>query len=31
MYVNPILVGILGTLTVEAILIIALAWWEGRK
>ena len=31
MYVNPVLVGILGTLAVEAILIIALAWWEGKR
>lgn len=31
MYINPVLVGIFGTLIVEAIFIIALAWWEGKE
>lgn len=31
MYVNPVLVGVLGTLAVETILIVVIAWWEGRK
>jgi len=31
MYVNPVLVGVVGTLFVEAVIIGIIIWWESKK